>query len=587
MLVVHYFNEYWPILVLALLVLTLFVVFGLIVYNYSHKPKTFKEDYQDVKTMQISMTLDFEERIVEKYYLYDQSKKKEIIQLDEFFMRFDKMNAEKLRNWLERISENHDFSRTRRIELVMYNSSNSRGVYLVELDGYNAENKRYFLTFKDISESISVLRRIEKKTLSGRKEDFFDRVNERLLVADDHSNNFLVAIKYKEYEYTNRELQSDFVGLISDNIFLRISKVKNENEIIHIGDKGIIYLFSSNIVSVKKFKKHIKNILSTCSGEYNILTNKFSYTISLVAGYTKINKDEKLTFDKTLEAETAMNSIISKGRFSEHLQAFDEHLKVEFNLKNNKLLAVEKVVTETLFSVNYIPIINIDDKTVSSYYVQIGLPHALNMSVNEFKELVKERYFRVTFYNKIFELILRHKDAFNKPFFFSFDFDDIDKVLEAYQSSSDFSNIDLYFCLEFSNTTMQNNDLISIERKLTHYQNELNIRFGINYNTLTALYLNAKIYSKADIVLLSGQLIEHAMDNYSNESLIEVYTKVAASYAQEVIGLNVTSLAVYELFKHYNVKQVGGIYLTPYIINDKIEDKFFLRSLQEIEKRTY
>ena len=587
MLVVHYFNEYWPILVLALLVLTLFVVFGLIVYNYSHKPKTFKEDYQDVKTMQISMTLDFEEKIVEKYYLYDQSKKKEIIQLDEFFMRFDKMNAEKLRNWLERISENHDFSRTRRIELVMYNSSNSRGVYLVELDGYNAENKRYFLTFKDISESISVLRRIEKKTLSGRKEDFFDRVNERLLVADDHSNNFLVAIKYKEYEYTNRELQSDFVGLISDNIFLRISKVKNENEIIHIGDKGIIYLFSSNIVSVKKFKKHIKNILSTCSGEYNILTNKFSYTISLVAGYTKINKDEKLTFDKTLEAETAMNSIISKGRFSEHLQAFDEHLKVEFNLKNNKLLAVEKVVTETLFSVNYIPIINIDDKTVSSYYVQIGLPHALNMSVNEFKELVKERYFRVTFYNKIFELILRHKDAFNKPFFFSFDFDDIDKVLEAYQSSSDFSNIDLYFCLEFSNTTMQNNDLISIERKLTHYQNELNIRFGINYNTLTALYLNAKIYSKADIVLLSGQLIEHAMDNYSNESLIEVYTKVAASYAQEVIGLNVTSLAVYELFKHYNVKQVGGIYLTPYIINDKIEDKFFLRSLQEIEKRSY
>lgn len=587
MLVVHYFNEYWPILVLALLVLTLFVVFGLIVYNYSHKPKTFKEDYQDVKTMQISMTLDFEERIVEKYYLYDQSKKKEIIQLDEFFMRFDKMNAEKLRNWLERISENHDFSRTRRIELVMYNSSNSRGVYLVELDGYNAENKRYFLTFKDISESISVLRRIEKKTLSGRKEDFFDRVNERLLVADDHSNNFLVAIKYKEYEYTNRELQSDFVGLISDNIFLRISEVKNENEIIHIGDKGIIYLFSSNIISVKKFKKHIKNILSTCSGEYNILTNKFSYTISLVAGYTKINKDEKLTFDKTLEAETAMNSIISKGRFSEHLQAFDEHLKVEFNLKNNKLLAVEKVVTETLFSVNYIPIINIDDKTVSSFYVQIGLPHALNMSVNEFKELVKERYFRVTLYNKIFELILRHKDAFNKPFFFSFDFDDIDKVLEAYQSSSDFSNIDLYFCLEFSNTTMQNNDLISIERKLTHYQNELNIRFGINYNTLTALYLNAKIYSKADIVLLSGQLIEHAMDNYSNESLIEVYTKVAASYAQEVIGLNVTSLAVYELFKHYNVKQVGGIYLTPYIINDKIEDKFFLRSLQEIEKRTY
>ena len=77
------------------------------------------------------------------------------------------------------------------------------------------------------------------------------------------------------------------------------------------------------------------------------------------------------------------------------------------------------------------------------------------------------------------------------------------------------------------------------------------------------------------------------MDKYSNESLLEVYTKVASSYAQEVIGLNVNSLAVYELFKHYNVKKVGGIYLTPYIVNDKIEDKFFLRNLQEIDKRTY
>ena len=171
--------------------------------------------------------------------------------------------------------------------------------------------------------------------------------------------------------------------------------------------------------------------------------------------------------------------------------------------------------------------------------------------------------------------------------FFSFDFEDLDKVMEAYESNEQFSKVDLYFCLSFSNNTMQHYDLITIERKLAHYQNEKNVKFGIDYNNLTSLYLNAKIYSKADVILLSGQLIESAMDNYTNESLIDVYTKVAASYAQEVIGLNVTSLAVYELFKHYNVKKVGGIYLTPYIVNDKIEDKFFLRSLQEIDKRTY
>ena len=86
--------------------------------------------------------------------------------------------------------------------------------------------------------------------------------------------------------------------------------------------------------------------------EYNILANKFSYTISLVAGYTKLSKEEKLTFDKTLEAETACNTLMSKGRFSERLQYFDENLKGIFNLKNNKLLAVEKVVDQTLFSIN-------------------------------------------------------------------------------------------------------------------------------------------------------------------------------------------------------------------------------------------
>ena len=184
-------------------------------------------------------------------------------------------------------------------------------------------------------------------------------------------------------------------------------------------------------------------------------------------------------------------------------------------------------------------------------------------------------------------MILRHKDAYNKPFFISFDFDDIDRVFEAYESEEEFKNVDLYFCLEFPNTTMQNYDLITIERKIAHYQKYNHVKFGINYNTLTAIYLNAKIYSKADIVLLSGQLIEHSMDNYTNESLIEVYTKVASSYAQEVIGLEVTSLAYYELYKHYNVKKVGGIFLTPYIVNDKIEDKFFLRNLTDIDKRTY
>ena len=202
MLVINIINEYYIFVILSILILTILAIFIAIIANYSSTTKSFKDNYFDSKTVQISMTIDFEEKIVEKYYLYDQSRKNEVIPLEEFFVRFDKINAEKLKNWLESISESNDFNKTRRIELVMYNSNNARGVYLVELDGYNAENKRYFLTFKDVTESISLLKRIEKTNFNRKKEDFFDKVNERLLVSDENSNNFLVAIKYKEYEYT-------------------------------------------------------------------------------------------------------------------------------------------------------------------------------------------------------------------------------------------------------------------------------------------------------------------------------------------------------------------------------------------------
>ena len=583
-----FLNEYWLFLVLGILLIAVVaILFCLVHFNFVQKTQSFKEDLSDAKSVHMSITIDLEEKIVEKYYLYNQNNKSEIIPLDEFYVRFDRDNSVKLKTWLAGIAESHDFSRTRRIEVIMYDNTNSRGVYLVELEGYNAENRRYFLLFKDISASIGLLKRIDKSKSNLQKEDFFDRSNERLAASDHGSHNFLIAIKCKEYQHAKKEFLNEIVALLEENIFSRILREKSDNEIAYNAGEGTFLLFSTSIVNVKKFKKHIKQLLMSCSGVYSLLGNKYNFTITLVAGYTKINQEDKLTFDKMLEAETAANVLINKGRFAERLQLFDENLRSINEVNNNKLLAVEKVITQLLFSINYIPIIKTSDKEVSGYTVKLGLPHALKMEEEEFMNLVRQRYFRVAFYSKMFDLILRHKDAKNKPFYFSFDFNDLDKVMDAYASNGMFKQINFYFCLEFSNKTMQKYDLISIEKKLVHYKATYKIKFGITYNTLTTIYLNSKIYSKADVVLLSGQLIEHALDNYSNESLLEVYTKVAASYAQEVIGLNVNSLAVYELLVHYNVKKVGGIYLTPYINNDKITDKLFLKNLEEIDNRTY
>ena len=68
---------------------------------------------------------------------------------------------------------------------------------------------------------------------------------------------------------------------------------------------------------------------------------------------------------------------------------------------------------------------------------------------------------------------------------------------------------------------------------------------------------------------------------------IDIYINVANEYNQEVIGLSVKSLAIYELFSHYKIKKVGGNYIRPYALEGKITDKAILKNLSEIENRNY
>lgn len=575
------------ILLIILIVLILFLLCAFLYFNFYHKEKSFKDNFKEIKSSNIAVTIDFQERIVEQYYLYDQNYKYKTMSLDEFYIRFDKQNEDKLKKWLEKIESRPLLDKIHRIELVMYDNANTRGVYFVEIEGYNAENKRFFLHFIDVTESREVFRRIEKKYILKDSEEFYRKANERLSVTDDNSNNYLVAINFKEHSFAKKELKTNLLELIEEQIYYKVLEYISDNELLCSTANGTILLFSPNIVNIKKYKLHIRAIILKCSGKYYFPQNKLEYTITLVAGYTKINKNEILNIDKTLEAETAMNAIISKGRFSDKVQLFDDHLKNAYNVMNNKLLAVEKVIVENLFSIVYEPIINTKSKTVSGYYIKVILPQALNMNFNEFMALVKQRFFRVPFYTKIFQKVLTHKDARKKPFYLSFDYDNLTRVVEAYNQNLEFANIKFYFCLEFSSTTMQNTNLLSIEKKLNSYQSKYSIKLGITYNSLNTIYLNAKIYSQASVVLLMGQLVDKSLDKYSNANLLDTYINIANEYKHEVIGLSVKSLAIYELFAHYKIKKVGGNYLRPYASEGKIVDKSLLKNLNEIESKDY
>ena len=208
------------------------------------------------------------------------------------------------------------------------------------------------------------------------------------------------------------------------------------------------------------------------------------------------------------------------------------------------------------------------------------------MDLNEFNDLVKQRLLRTVFYLKIFEMILKRND-FTSPYYLSFDFDNLSRVIKAYQIKSEYSKINFFFSIEFSNAIMQQKDFVSIEKQILSYKKIDNVKFGLTYNNFTSLYLNDKIYFNTDFIIISGQLVEEALDKYKYESLIDMYIKLALSYKQDIIALNIKSIALYEFLVHNQVKKLGGPYLTPYVVDNRIIDKTLLENLNIIESKDY
>ena len=292
----EFLNNYGLILVsLTLLAFVILLVIMLIYNNSSKEVKSFKKDLDDTKAVCLSVMVDMQEEIVEKYYLYEQNKNHEIISLNEFYLKFDSNSVNRLKAWFSSIASSSNTNRTRRMEVVMFDKSKTRSIYRIQLENYDKENDRYFLLFKDITDSIGVLRRVGKIVVSSDSDNFYQKANERIFASDKESSNFLVAITFKEYHFAEKELQADYVKLLVDSIYNEFVKEIYTNDLLCISSDSVLLLLCSNVNNERKMKQHIKKMLIHNSKEYEIIAGKFKYTVTLVGGITKIENFEKLT----------------------------------------------------------------------------------------------------------------------------------------------------------------------------------------------------------------------------------------------------------------------------------------------------
>ena len=575
----------------AISAIVLLGIIGLAAYllHHFHKRKevSFDEKFLESKSEKISICIDEGEGQVEKYFIYDKEGRYETIPIEAFYMEFDKSNSNKLKEWLGHISRVTDFNKTRRIEVVMYQErTNKRRVYLVELNCYIAELKKYYLTFKDITASMGLRQKITRVVILNDDEVFFKNSNAKNVASDAETSSYLVAFRFKEYAFAFKELQHEIMLSLQEKIYYAISDNRLENEIVCSIEDGTIVLFSTNVTNEKRFVSHIKSLIQNASKEYELIKHQFKYSVHLVGGYIKVEKDEEISMDTVLKAKTAADYIISSGNGNNKLQLFDSTLQKYYDETNKKVFEVEETIKNELFTIDYVPLIETKKKEVKGYFLSINIPQNLDMDYHTFIHFAKIKHLRNEFYKKVFTNIRQQKDKRRQAFYLPFDFDDIDRLFEAYNSSDEFQMINCYFCVEFSSSTLLNYDLISIEKKLASHAGD-KIKFGLSYNTETPLYLNAKIYSKISTVLFRDRLIEGILDKYSIGALINVYCDVAKQYNHEIIGLNVDSIELYETLAHLKVNKVGGKFITQNIDDDRITDEKLLLTLNEIEKRPY
>ena len=125
--VADFLNDNWIIVLLVILLLAIIIIVIIFLYyKLVIKENSFKENFTSSKLLQMEIVINLEEENVQKFYLYDQDHKDEIISLNEFFMHFDQANYEKFKTWLQEIAHNDLTKATFRNEIVMYDTTNTR-----------------------------------------------------------------------------------------------------------------------------------------------------------------------------------------------------------------------------------------------------------------------------------------------------------------------------------------------------------------------------------------------------------------------------------------------------------------------------
>lgn len=559
----------------------------LCIIKISTKKRTpFNKVFKYYKQIEMSIVINLNEKIVEKYYVYDQFHKSEILSLDEFYLRICDYNiCKRLDFWLENIKDNNY---TSRLELAMYDENNNRRIYKAELERFDRENNTYYLFLKDTTESPEVIKRVNKIGNNTNIDAFYEKANIILANRNIDEKYYLVAIKYKEFNDIRKLVKSsEYLSLLDALIYTRLNNRKNPNDLLCQSNEGVILLFTHSLMNEKKTKRAIKKLINQeASGTYII--SKSRYSINLVAGISAIKSGETLTGEKKIEAEEAANSLIKHYMSSEKIRFYDTTLVNKRNEELTLKARVQKIVEDMDFDFKYTKLFKVTDKKQDGFLVDFSLKAKDHLTKDEFINICREIGSRKLLYSKIFNEMLSHNLYSNNTYYISLNYQDIDKVMEAYSSNEEFKKLNIYFCISYNNISKRSyNDISEVEKQIHLYKKSLKVHFGINYNSLQTIYLNENLYNLMEIVLFSGNLVANSLDTYGNGSLIDMYVKVAKKYKHFMIASDVSSLAIYEFFYKQGVNEIGGKVFTTKIDSNEIVDKLLLLKLNAIENKTY
>lgn len=261
--------------------------------NFIDKTPTFQSTLQAYQTTRLAILIHLLDDKVEKYDLTTSSV--QVVTFTEFCYSLDATNVGRLKEWLTDIKETYEFGARKRKQIIMYDSHHKKRVFRFVLQNYYPETQKYFMTAEDITESSSLIHRYNEIFVDYDAEKFYELIRLYESEQKEEHTDCICFITYREFLSIDTEVKGDLLKLLDFAILGKLEKVKNENE--HIGQykTGKFLLHSPQVTDMKLYKKHIKEILSYCSGMTSTVKKRFD--LNFVCGVTVL-KNEPMSSKK-------------------------------------------------------------------------------------------------------------------------------------------------------------------------------------------------------------------------------------------------------------------------------------------------